>query len=267
MTDLCLAATCHDPRGVFAQGVVDSSSTFSAAFASMVVNATTETAPATLDALRRAHPGVVVAEHPAGSIGIGTARRDAVAAGVRTGCSRIMYSDLDHVMRWATKAPVEMVEVLSRPQDADVVVVGRSAEALGMEPERLRATESVVNKVMALALGLDQQWDFMIATRILGRETASLLVEQCREESIANDVVWPLFAAGEGKTLAYVPADGLAFRARDDYSAAADERDGDVLEWVTRVTMANHHVQAMLQYLPTRGAGAAVSPSPSGRTG
>ena len=249
MSDLCLAATCHDPHGVFARGVAATSDAFNDVFASIAVNATAETAPATVAALRRAHPDVVLAEHPAGSIGIGTARRDAVAAGLGTGCSRVMYSDLDHVMRWATDAPDEMMRALGRPHSADLVVVGRSADALDSEPERLRATEGVVNKVMALALGLDEVWDFMIATRIMSTETASLIVEMCDEESIANDVVWPLFAARRGGTLGYLPVEGLSFRARDDYAAAADARDGDALEWVQRVAMAHQHVQAMTPYL------------------
>ena len=89
----------------------------------------------------------------------------------------------------------------------------------------------------------------MIAARLMTRETAGLLVEHCSEESIANDVAWPLHAQREGRTLAHVAVNGLAYRHRNDYGTAVDIRDSDPLEWVRRLEIASHHATAMRPYL------------------
>ena len=245
----CLAATCHDPRGAFAPGVEASAEVLARVFSSVVVNATAETSPATIDALCRARPDVVLARHSAGSVGIGTARLDAVRLACASGAAHVVHSDLDHVMRWAGVAPAELVDVLGRPPAVDCLVVGRSEAAMAAEPARLRATEGVVNHVFALTAGLDDEWDLMMALRVLSARTAAMLVETCTEDSIANDVVWPLLAARHGHTLGYAAVDGLGFRARDDFGAPADERDGEPLEWIARLATASRHAQAMAAFV------------------
>ena len=193
---------------------------------------------------------LTVRRHPAGSVGIGAARRDALALALESDCSHIAYSDLDHVLRWATLNAPELALAMTHPSDADLVVIGRSARAFASEPARLRATEGAVNQAASLALGLRHEvWDFMIAFRLMTRATASLLVEQCGEESIGNDVAWPLHAHREGRTLAHLAVDGLAYRFREDYGASADDRDNDPTEWVRRIEIASRHATAMRPYL------------------
>ena len=193
---ICLAVTCHDPAGVFATGVADAAKQLGRAFGAIAVNATDETAQTTIEALESQVPVLRYTSHQAGTIGIGTARRDALALALGTDCSHILYSDIDHVLRWATTDPAGLRETLAHASDADLTVVGRSPEAFAREPARLHATEGAVNRAASLALGLPSQelWDFMIAIRLMSRRTAQLLVDECGETSIANDVAWPLHA-------------------------------------------------------------------------
>lgn len=247
---VCLAVTCHDPSGAFEPGVHAAGEALRPIFAAVVVNATSETSPATIAALRDAVEPLALRRHRAGSVGIGTARRDALALALETDCHYIAYSDVDHILRWATSDATELELAMTPPSGVDLVIIGRAPGAFASEPERLRVTEGAVNQTASLALGLrDEVWDFMIAVRLMTRETARLLVEQCGEESIANDVAWPLHAQREGKSLAHVAVNGLAYRHRDDYGAAADNRDGDPLEWVRRLEIASHHAAAMRPYL------------------
>ena len=197
---VCLAVTRHDPSGAFEPGVHSAGEALRRIFAAVVVNATSETSPATIAALRDAIEPLTLRRHRAGSIGIGTARRDALVVALETDCSYIAYSDVDHVLRWATSDARELARAMTPPSGVDLLVIGRSPEAFASEPHRLRVTEGAVNQTASLALGLrDEVWDFMIAARLMTRETARLLVEDCGEESIANDVVWPLHAHREGK--------------------------------------------------------------------
>ena len=247
---VCLAVTCHDPSGAFEPGVRLAGDALRGTFAAVAVNATSETSAAIMTALEAEIEPLTVRRHPAGSVGIGAARRDALALALESDCSHIAYSDLDHVLRWATSNATELERAMTASSDADLVVIGRSPWAFASEPARLRATEGAVNQAASLALGLrDDVWDFMIACRLMTRATASLLVEHCGEESIGNDVAWPLHAHRAGKALAHVAVDGLAYRFREDYGAAADDRDNDPMEWVRRLEIAGLHATAMRPYL------------------
>ena len=247
---VCLAVTCHDPSGAFEPGVRAAAEALRQTFAAFAVNATSETSPATLTAVQEALGPLTLRRHPAGSIGIGTARRDALAMALETDCAHIAYSDVDHVLRWAVVDAGELGTAMTPPSGVDLVVIGRSPEAFAGEPQRLRVTEGAVNQAATLALGLDEDvWDFMIAVRLMTRDTARLLVEHCAEDSIASDVAWPLHVHREGKVLGHVAVDGLAYRHRDDYGKVADRRDGDPLEWVHRLEIAARHAVAMRPYL------------------
>jgi hypothetical protein len=247
---VCLAVTCHDPSGAFEPGVREASKALGSTFAAVAMNATSQTSPATFSAMETEIDPLISRRHQAGSVGIGAARRDALALALQTGCTHIAYSDLDHVLRWATSDPSELAMAMAPRPDVDLVVIGRSPRAFASEPHRLRVTEGAVNHTASLALGLGEEvWDFMIAFRLMTRATARLLVEECEEPSIANDVVWPLHAHRQGRSLAHVGVDGLAYRHRDDYGAAADDRDDDPMEWVRRLEIASRHASAMRPYL------------------
>lgn len=96
----------------------------------------------------------------------------------------------------------------------------------------------------------------MIAVRLMTRECARLIVEESTEESIANDVAWPLLAHSHGMRLAYVGVDGLAYRFRDDFGATADARDDDPVEWIRRLEIAAQHATSMRPFLQPRRSGA-----------
>lgn len=246
---VCLAVTCHDPLGRFAPGVAAVASVLPRVFDALAVAVTSETHPATLAALEALPVPTLFAEHGAGTIGIGTARRDALALALRSSRDRIFYSDLDHVLRWLATSPGEVEACLSE-RGHDLVVVGRSPAAMAAAPERLRATEELVNRVFALAIGLEARWDLMIAMRLLTRQTARLIVAETRETSIANDVAWPLLVRARGGTLGYAEADGIRFLARDDFGQDADRRDHDPREWHQRLVTAATHVAAIAEYRP-----------------
>ena len=249
---VCLAATCHDPAGAFAGGIVTAGEPVSSTFAAVAVNATSQTSSSTIAALSHELPSVRLSDHGAGTIGIGTARRDALALALEAGTSHIAYSDLDHVLRWADHDPDELAAAMTPQPGVDLTVIGRSPSAFANEPRRLQDTEGVVNHTASLILGTraaTERWDFMIAVRLMTRATAQLIVEESTQDSISNDVDWPLLAVRHGRRLSYLGVDGLAYRFRDDFGAAADDRDADPSEWVRRLQIAAQHAIAMTPYL------------------
>lgn len=250
--NVCLAVTCHDPAGSFIGGIEQSGAALAKVFDFIAVNATEETASGTLTALEATNLSVKKQTHGAGTVGIGTARRDALALALRTDATHIAYSDVDHVLRWANQDIEELTQAMTPQTGDDLTVIGRSDRAFEREPQRLQRTEGVVNHAASLVLGsitAGDTWDFMIAMRLMTRECAQLIVEESTEDSIANDVAWPLLAHQRGLRLAYVDVEGLAYRFRDDFGAAADTRDGDPAEWIRRVEIAAQHASAMRPFL------------------
>lgn len=248
---VCLAVTCHDPVGAFARGIQSSGPAIAAVFDSLAVNATTETAPATIEALASAIPNMKQRVHGAGTLGIGAARRDALSLALENDTTHIAYSDLDHVLRWASRDERELAAAMKPKQGVELIVIGRSPAAFAREPRRLQATEAVVNHVAAMILALDPEssWDFMIATRLMTREVAQLIVDDCDEDSIANDVAWPLLSDRRGRVVAYLGVDGMTYKFRDDFEADLDTRDDDPVEWIRRLEIAASHATAMRPYL------------------
>ncbi|ROS77783.1 hypothetical protein EDF24_0545 [Curtobacterium sp. PhB130] len=245
--DVCLAVTCHDPLGRFAAGVEEAGPALGAVFGALAVNATAETHPATMAALRALDVPTFAAEHGAGTVGIGTARKDVLALGLRSASPRLFYSDLDHVLRWLSTSPDEVERCLAR-RDHDLLVVGRSPVAMAAAPERLRRTEELVNHVYGLANGLDERWDLMIAMRLMTRDAARTIVVDSRETSIASDVTWPMLVSASGGTVGSFDADGIRFLARDDFGEEVDRRDHDPEEWYRRMVTATAHIAAIVGF-------------------
>jgi hypothetical protein len=83
------------------------------------------------------------------------------------------------------------------------------------------------------------------AARCLSPAAARTVVERSTEDTIANDVEWPLVVEAAGLDLAWFAADGLDYRVRQDFDAPADGRDHDPAEWIERVELDAGHVRVL----------------------
>lgn len=249
-----LAVTVHDPDGRMSPGVERAGPLLAARFAGIVVNATTTTSAGLLDRCRTAMRATVTTHPPDGTI-IGRARRDAVETALllRPPVAHVVYSDLDHALRWVEARPDEVDALLGlstphhRDHAADLVVVGRSPRAFAESPRRLQETERLVNHVYGL-LHPGRDWDLMFATRWMSRSVAEAIVEGCDEATIANDVVWPLFAEKAGFTVGWFAADGLSYRTTPDFDGD-DDHDDSASHWIRRIEIAAGHAAAVRPYL------------------
>jgi hypothetical protein len=187
---------------------------------------------------------VVRREPPDGNVG--RHRRQAVSL---AGNESVLYSDLDNLLRWIDADRPELERLLSTP-DADVIVIGRSAQAMAACPRRLRDTEAIVNHIYALETG--RAWDLMFAVRLLSPAAAKVVVDQGRENTLASDVEWPMLVERAGLSAGYRQADGLSYRTRQDFDAAHDRNDGSPRHWIQRVEIAADHCRVLKQFLTGR---------------
>jgi hypothetical protein len=161
---------------------------------------------------------------------------------------RLIYLDPDHVLRWLERKPEELASVLQLVGAWDCLIVGRSPGAFAAAPKRLRDTEVVVNRVYALMTG--RSWDLLMAARGFSRAAAELIVSDRVEDTIGNDMAWPLHIEQAGMTLGYTEADGLTYETNRVYANdLEDADDADPAAWMLRVYAANQQIDAMRPYL------------------
>ncbi|HEV2514854.1 MAG TPA: hypothetical protein VGV07_06370 [Devosia sp.] len=241
-----LATIIHDTEGRLAEPIRDAAPALRRMFSEFAASLTEATDPQVATALTEAL-GARVSRHPTGEAIIGLARRNAVALALEGDAARVLYSDMDHVLRWIDADPAEMLAVLSSEPEAQLLIIGRTAEAMAAVPRRLRDTEAPVNRAYELLTG--RAADLLFAVRRIDRATARDIVAHSRVDSIANDVEWPLLAEQLGRRVGYAQAHGLKYRTIDEYGAAADSYDHDPLQWIRRLEMAGDMARAMRPYL------------------
>lgn len=241
-----LAATVHDPDGTFVAVLKRIAPALREIFGGFGILATESTSDDVVALLER-DLAAEVGRAPADG-NIGRHRRESVR--LASGESAVLYSDLDNVLRWIEADSQEVAKVLTSP-DADLIAVGRTERAMAACPRRLRDTEAIVNHIYALATG--RRWDLMFAVRLLSPVAARLIVEQGAEDSLANDVEWPLLIERAGLEVGYREADGLSYRIRRDFDADSDQHDEDPLLWIERIEIANLHGRVLKEFLESTG--------------
>lgn len=247
MTDrVVLATILHDIDGNLAAPLLAAGPALRTYFAGLAVSLTEATDSKVAEVLED-ELGASLAFHPVGEAIIGRARRDAVRLALELSGDRILYSDVDHILRWVRADADEMAACLAAQPDAQLLIIGRTEEAMMLIPQRLRETEVPVNKAYELMSG--RRADLLFAIRRMDRNVAVDIVEHSHIDSIANDVEWPLLAERLGHRVGYSEAHGLSYRTIDEYGAAADSYDKDALQWIRRIEMAGEMARAMRPFL------------------
>lgn len=100
------------------------------------------------------------------------------------------------MLRWIEVDAEEMGKCLASEPAAELLIIGRTEEAMQRIPRRLRETEVPVNRTYELMSG--RRADLLFAIRRMDRAVAIDLVAKSGVDSIANDVEWPLLAESLG---------------------------------------------------------------------
>ena len=243
---IILATILHDVEGRLCAPLVQAAPTLKRFFCGVAVSLTEATAPELAQVLER-ELGALVAYHPVGEEIIGKARRDAIGLALRLDGTRVLYSDIDHVLRWIEDDGEELNKCLARHPATELLIIGRTEEAMQQIPRRLRETEVPVNKAYELISG--RRADLLFAIRRIDRAVAIDLVPKSGVDSIANDVEWPLLIESLGYRVGYAEAHGLSYRTLEEFGAEADSYDLDALQWIRRIEMAGEMARTMRPFL------------------
>jgi hypothetical protein len=191
---------------------------------------------------------------PDGTDTIGRRRRGCLEVALRTGASHVVYSDIDHVMRWLEREPDSLRDALEVLPRADFTVFGRPPHVFAEAPLPLRETEGLCNRYYERLTG--RPWDLFIAIRGMSAATAALIVEGCDEDTIATDVAWPLFVESRGCTVAYreVP---IQYENHRWYARGVSEREqmeNDPRQWSLRFHLGQQMFDAFARWGPSPSA-------------
>jgi hypothetical protein len=246
-----LAVVAHDPRNELLGKLEKNLPALRDAFTGIGVMASVDATGEALS-LFRAHDAVVRHEdRPACVPTIGRRRRGALAAALETGNSHILFSDLDHVMRWLERDPDDLAAALAVLPDADFTVIGRTPEVFAEAPAPLRETERLCNAYYERLTG--RAWELFIAVRGMSAGTAELIVDGCDEDTIATDVAWPLFVESQGSSLAYREA-RLHYENHRWYASGVSERErieADPRAWAFRMELGRQMFEAFARWGPS----------------
>lgn len=243
---IVLATVLHDTEGTLASPLLKAAPALRQYFSGLAVSLTETTDPGVARILER-ELGALVAYHPVGEAIIGRARRDAVRLALDAEGLRILYSDIDHILRWIEVDVEEMAACLTADPATQFLIIGRTDEAMQRIPRRLRDTETPVNQAYKLMSG--RHADLLFAIRRMDRSVAIDLVENSQVDSIANDVEWPLLVERLGYRVGYAEAHGLSYRAIDEYGSPADSYDNNALQWIRRIEIAGEMARTMRPFL------------------
>jgi hypothetical protein len=188
---------------------------------------------------------------------LGWFRRAAVQLALHGPCPFILYCDFDRILHWMEFHPQELSDVAQRLTRYDFTVLGRTPRAFATHPRLQRDTEAIINHVFERVSG--RVWDTGAGARGLSRRAAEVIVADCHDDQISNDVTWPLCLAQRGGfTLGYIETEGLEFETPDRYPAEvaqaggvaqwSEQLDDDPQHWAHRLELARIEVEAMLPF-------------------
>lgn len=244
-----LAVTVHDPGAHLLPGLRRTADRIRELFGGVGALLTEESAPE-IESFLRSELGAATAREAADVASIGRHRRISVGLARRSAPDGVLYSDLDHALRWVETDPEEVGGCLRSGAEFDVLVVGRTEAAMARCPRRLRDTERVVNHIHRLVTGRD--WDLMFGIRHLSPRACEAVVGLGREDTIANDVEWHLLCESLGHRVGYLAASGLSYLMTEDFDGEGDARDEDPELWIQRVEMLHLDALALRRFLAGR---------------
>ena len=239
---IVLAATLHDPTGALRGDVARFLPRLQRLYRHVAVTTSPATSARLVDDLRVAGAyGGTPSTEARGPLYRLSLRRALAAGG-----THVHYLDFDRALHWMRRAPRELAAVLRLARRWQVLLVGRTAKAHRSHQRPLHATETVVNRLIADALGVTGRVDFLAPSLVLDAARTAALLRQSRSRDVAVYGEWPALLAALGSEIGYVECRGLDWETPDRARrtirriglAAWRRRFEGAEEWALRTALA-----------------------------
>jgi len=198
------------------------------------------------------HPGIVFTLNDDPKRG----RYLAITKALEAGAQFIHYADMDRLLHWVETRRDEWEQMVTEIGKYDCIIFGRTPQAYSTHPQALKVTEMVSNRVVSYFM--KREMDVSAGSKSFSRQAAQYLIDfGSPENSIGTDAEWPMLLSQAGFHLEYKRVDGLDWESADQYrlqaatgdiqAQVAAEFDADPENWLHRVEIADHIVQAALR--------------------
>ena len=162
--------------------------------------------------------------------------------------THLHYADLDRLIRWAETRPDELRSTLLMLETVDVLMIGRTQQAMKTHPEALQESEKLLNRTFAWLFG--SYFDLPAGSKGFSRAAAQVLYDRrSMYDGLISDSVWPVLLHHAGFKLTPLLVDGLDWETADRYrdraatsaeqGEAAAIYDADPGHWKYRLQLAN----------------------------
>jgi hypothetical protein len=176
-----------------------------------------------------------------------------LAAGSASG--PIHYADIDRLLRWVERLPVEWRQTLEVIAQSGCLVIGRTPAAYNTHPQALIRTERLSNLVVSRLLG--QDLDLSAGSKGFSLAAARyILANSTPGRAMGADAEWPILCQRAGLKVDGCRVDGLDWESADRYqdqaadasaqTEAARLYDQDAEHWLWRVQVAEEIIQSGL---------------------
>lgn len=255
--NVSLVGTAHDPDNRLLRLAQASLPVLKDIYASISVLCSASTHHELVGFLEKS--GVMVRKEgrpPAGHKGLGRTRRDALQAGLATGCEHFHLCDFDRALHWVSHYPDELSKATWDIAAFDFLIMGRTPRAWATHPPAQNMTEALTNLVFAKIYGAEV--DIAGGSRGLSRKAARLLSLHSREETVGVDGEWPIILQQFPELkLGYRAYDGLEFESldgREEEIANAGGREAWAAKsldspevWLLRIGLVQDTIAAALK--------------------
>jgi len=242
LPDVALAATLHDPTGALRVAIGRAVPRLATWYRSVAVATSPPTSSRVRDLLAaaQAHAG-----SPAANLR-GPLYRLAIRRALASGAAHVHYVDLDRAVHWLARFPGELAGALRLARRHPVLLLGRTAKAHRSHHLPLYATETLVNGLMSLRLGLVGRLDLLVPSFVLTHAHARALLARSRARDNGLYGEWPAILVGLAPEVAYLECAGLEWETPDRHRravrrvgvAAWRRRQETPAEWARRIDMA-----------------------------
>lgn len=181
--------------------------------------------------------------------------RSAVNVCEKKSYQNIFYVDFDRLLHWINTYPDELLDVMKRSLNYDLLHIGRSERAFETHPETQKDTESIINHIGSKVLGLSKDIDLISVSYIFTRELAKILFNYTYNTSVGFYCTWPVILWTHAKNPNYIKVEGQEWETPDRYPDEVDKQGYDqwlnnfqsFSEWKKRVRFIDECVRELMK--------------------
>jgi len=168
---------------------------------------------------------------------------------------RIFYIDFDRLLHWINTYPKELLDIMRRSLNFDLLHIGRSERAFESHPETQKDTESIINHIGSKVLGLSTDIDIISVSYIFTWELAEILFKYTYNTSVGFYCTWPVILWTHAKNPDYIKVEGQEWETPDRYRDEIDQQGYNQWlknfqsfgEWKKRVRFIDESIKELME--------------------